>query len=158
MPKRLRLQSAFLPIVIAILAVTTIGLAGVGAQRDSEEKHQSRESEVPNSGRLLIASGGDLDFLITDPLGKRTGIDPNTGAEMSEISDAAFRVDSIGEDAAEGIDESTTEINIFETVSPIEGTYQIDIHSASSTSHRRRAGRHLGGVGEGLKEFPNRHG
>ena len=135
MSKRLHLQSASLPIVIAIVAVTTIGLAGVGAQRDSEEKHLGEESEVPNSGRLLIASSGDLDFLITDPLGKRTGIDPNTGAEISEIFDAAFRVDSIGEDAAGGMDESTTEINIFETVSPIEGTYQIDIHSASATQY-----------------------
>ena len=54
---------------------------------------------------------------------------------MSEISDAAFRSDPIGEDAAEGSDESTTEVKIFETVSPIEGTYQIDIHSASATQY-----------------------
>ena len=135
MPKGSRLQSAWLLMVTAMVAVTAFGLTGLMAQEDPEKKGLKEESPVRHRGELLIASEGDLDFLITDPLGKRTGIDPNTGAKISEIPDAAFEVEPIDNGAAEDIDQATTEIKIFRTVSPIEGTYQIGIHSHSATKY-----------------------
>ncbi len=135
MLKKSRLQPVWLLMVTAMIAVTTFELTGLIAQEDPEKRGLKEESQVRNLGELLIASGGELDFLISDPLGKRTGIDPNTGAKISEIPDAAYELEPIGNGAAEDIDQAITEIKIFRAVSPIEGTYRIGIHSNSATQY-----------------------
>ena len=135
MPKESRLQPVWLLIVTAMIAVTTFGLTSLMAQGVPEKRGLEEESQVRNLSELLIASVGDLDFLITDPLGKRTGIDPNTGATISEIPDAAYELEPIDNGAAENIDQAITEIRTFQAVSPIEGPYQIGIHSNSATQY-----------------------
>ena len=41
---------------------------------------------------LAQPSAGDVHFLVTDPLGRRKGIDPETGAEVAEVPGDSARV------------------------------------------------------------------
>ncbi len=88
-----------------------------------------------DSGGIVITTEGNVDFVVTDPLGRRIGIDPATGAEVAEIPDASYSVDFLADDDPSGVDHTTPEITIFETVFPVEGFYQIDVHAAPGTEY-----------------------
>jgi hypothetical protein len=93
-------------------------------------------SSPPVEGAIEIrAYGGDVDFLITDPLGRRAGTDPATGEQVKEILDSAYGLESISNDTEDDDGTATPEMRYFETSAPIEGPYKITVHSAKGTTY-----------------------
>ncbi len=93
-----------------------------------------RPEEDP--GYLIFVVTGDADFLITDPLGRQEGLDPDTGGSVFGIPNATFGSDSVGDDDPQNGGFPTNPSLSFDTVEPLVGVYQIDLHGLSGTEFR----------------------
>lgn len=72
---------------------------------------------------MRISSKAVVDFVVTDPLGRKTGYDPLADAEVSQIPSASYGVDGISD-----LDDSTGFLGEWATFSlrtPANGTYTI---------------------------------
>ena len=86
------------PTLLTLSALVVAGMLG------------SQRAETDKLGAIEVYASGDVQFLVTDPLGRRAGIDPETGAEWSE-SPGEYSVWSLGYD--DGSARSTPPIQIF---------------------------------------------
>lgn len=83
---------------------------------------------------MHIYASAHIDFVVTDPLGRRAGRNPITGIAYDEIPGASYLLEAGIADAnlSDGQDNSTQPQRVFENVeSPIEGTYSVQIYSLS---------------------------
>ena len=123
--------SLLLPIVCL---VTNLGFVFPSKQDNSEGSERLENQQTgPNRGYLIFSVTGDTDFLITDPLGRQKGIDPDTGGSVFGIPSATFGSDSVGDDDPQNGGFPTNPSIRFETDEPVEGLYQIALRGLSGT-------------------------
>jgi len=72
---------------------------------------------------LMLASPAEL--LITDPQGRRTGVDPRTGITYDEILGAFYSVQSL--DSDDGSGETAHPMKEFYSSDPLDGNYTIQV-------------------------------
>jgi hypothetical protein len=86
--------------------------------------------------QAVAAAAADppLDFIVTDPQGRRTGRDPRTGATYDEIPGASlgFEWIDIGGDPSQPGEVSRT----FTSTAPLDGGYTIQVIGAVAGSYR----------------------
>lgn len=78
-------------------------------------------------------SGSPADLLVTDPQGRRTGVDPRTGITYQEIPDAFYYVEALADDTGQG--GSGHPYKIFDMSAPPNGSYIIQVIGTGSGSY-----------------------
>lgn len=81
-----------------------------------------------NLASLTIALGSPGELLITDPQGRRTGLDPRRGIAFNEIPDAYYGTQEI----ADANGQTTPALRVFDLSEPLEGSYNIQIIGTGS--------------------------
>ena len=107
-------------------------------------------------GGLTIALGSPAELLLTDPSGRRTGVNPSTGTTFEEIPGSSYAVDTIDppdEPDAKGIDTKMLE------VSPLpDGPYTLAVQgTGSGTYHlefRYEGVDHVGEAKAAIRDIP----
>jgi uncharacterized repeat protein (TIGR02543 family) len=82
---------------------------------------------------LNISATGGVELLVFDPQNRRTGVDPGSRAELSEIPDAAYDLNSI--DSLDPAFPPTPSTAVFESLAPEEGSYRVRVHSRTATAY-----------------------
>ena len=75
---------------------------------------------------LTLGGASSIQFVVTDPLGRRTGVEQGTGSVIEEIPGSSYIVDSIDDDSDPPGD-PTPEEKIVEIFDPVEGVYTVQI-------------------------------
>lgn len=90
-------------------------------------------SATPPTG-LRISGHSPIQLLVTDPQGRRTGINPSSHEELNEIPDASYGSESLSVDD----DSDTTPITaeIFEVLHPTDGTYEVTVVGTGIGTYR----------------------
>jgi hypothetical protein len=81
-------------------------------------------TDPPADQSELQFSLADADLLITDPLGRRAGLDPTTRVDVRDIPDASHTEDRIDDDETGEIGPTTRAINVSQ---PLSGVYNAQI-------------------------------
>jgi len=76
---------------------------------------------------LLISGHSPIEFLLTDPAGNRTGLDPTTGVQFNQIPGSSYSADSIQDDLDPSSGDTTPEVKNLEIVTPLSGTYNLEV-------------------------------
>jgi hypothetical protein len=92
------------------------------------------ESAPDTRGFLRIKIFECVPFLVTDPEGRRTGIDPATGNQLNEIPEASYLPDEFIADP-ENSAIRTPASCIFELIGPVDGTYAVQLASTTGLSY-----------------------
>ena len=80
-------------------------------------------STTATNSSLVVAADTNVELLVVDPAGKRTGFDPTTGNTIQEIASSVYFSDSlINAQTGEPPNETGHQLQID---SPISGTYQV---------------------------------
>jgi hypothetical protein len=73
---------------------------------------------------ILVALYSPAEILITDPQGRRTGIDPRTGTEYEEIPSSTYGQEPLeADDGTQGI----LEHELLSILTPVSGDYLIEV-------------------------------
>lgn len=79
--------------------------------------------DPPRDLSRLTVTVGDGTLLVTDPQGRRTGINPATGEEVQEIPRSVFYRDAIDDDVTG--EPATASTFFVDMEQPLQGTYQV---------------------------------
>jgi hypothetical protein len=79
------------------------------------------------------------EILVTDPTGKSTGYDPNTGQLVTEIPDSTYEVEG-GISDPENQDIHTPTFHSLFIPNPIDGTYQVTVIGTGAGPYTLEAG------------------
>ncbi len=82
---------------------------------------------------LYIGVASPLQFLVTDPNGRRTGYDPKTGNMLDEIPQSSYITQTLAD--ALYPNNPTTEIKGFYTGAPMAGPYRVNTVGTGSGSY-----------------------
>ncbi len=86
---------------------------------------EAQAAPTPRSS-ITLALGSPAELLITDPLGRRTGIDVRTGEIHSEILDSSYLLEQLAsDDETGGLDDHP--IKMFNLPLPMDGSYTVEI-------------------------------
>lgn len=84
---------------------------------------------------LTIQLHSPAELLITDPLGRRLGVDPNAAVTYDEIPQASYLLsDPLADDA--GGTETTEEFKEATIIAPVDGAYLIQVIGTGSGDYR----------------------
>lgn len=83
-----------------------------------------------NDSKLLEVDQRSLEFLITDPAGRKTGFDHSSNIYVNEILDASYSIDLLGSS-----DGSYIEALVFQLGAPLPGEYLIEIFGSGSETY-----------------------
>jgi hypothetical protein len=89
-------------------------------------------SFTPSSAGLYVLAHSPaqrlaVELLVTDPSGKRTGVNPAAGTKFKEIPDGAYYAESIEDDIDPTTSEPTPEVKTFADSMPQSGKYVVDV-------------------------------
>jgi hypothetical protein len=86
---------------------------------------------------LEIVSSGNVDLLVTDPAGKKTGIDPSSGAVLQNIPNSGYFFDSLNTvgDNGSSTPDSATASHSVEISQPQKGTFFLVVDGDSSGAY-----------------------
>jgi uncharacterized protein YjdB len=96
-------------------------------------------TDPPDSSRLDIAVGDSVSLLVVDAAGRRTGLDPSTGAILNEIPGSAYFDTSV--DDEDTVDPGhvfgpptpvTHQVDIF---NPLQGAYTVTLSGVQTGSY-----------------------
>jgi hypothetical protein len=94
----------------------------------SYQSYRKYGNSLRDPSSMFIAVHSPVELLITDPAGRQTGYDPNTGQILNGIIDAEYRYDELSSD-----DGSRTILTrVFEVGTPISGTYSVELIGTGS--------------------------
>jgi len=103
------------------------------------QTHRSIRTFVPTNTDLSVislAATPPLDFLVTDPQDRRTGVDPVTGLELREIPAAQYVFqEPLADDGETGVT-SGPGTREFRMRKPIPGVYAIELASSVVQTYR----------------------
>jgi len=68
-----------------------------------------------------------VELLVTDPSGKRTGVNPVAGTRFEEIPESAYYAESIEDDIDPSTSDPTPEVKTFADSMPQSGKYVVDV-------------------------------
>lgn len=88
-----------------------------------------------NRGVLGITAHSPVELLVTDPQGRRTGFDPNTGISYNEIPTADYFEDTLAPDGGSGTDIGALRTKSLVILDPLDGQYTIQIVGTGSGSY-----------------------
>ena len=88
-------------------------------------------SATPPSA-LFVVAHSPVELLVTDPSGRRTGLDPANNIEYQDIPASSYGVDSIEDDVDPLTSGPTPETKSFEALTPMAGTYTVDVIGTGS--------------------------
>lgn len=91
---------------------------------NSYTSYRKYGSSPTDLSALSIIGHSPIEFLVTDPAGRRTGYDPQTGQYVQEILDSSYGIEAIGATDGTG---GHIETLMFETGAPIAGTYSVQL-------------------------------
>jgi len=91
---------------------------------NSYTSYRKYGSSPTDPSALSIIGHSPIEFLVTDPAGRRTGYDPQTGQYVQQTLDSSYGIEAIG--ASDGTS-SHIETLMFETGAPIAGTYSVQL-------------------------------
>jgi hypothetical protein len=103
-----------------------------GATTLAARYSNSYTSIIPFTGadadaRALSFSGhSPIELLVTDPLGRRSGIDPRTGQRFDEIPGAVYSSDAVAPAAGEGSAPGEPVKNLT-IAAPLDGPYTVEV-------------------------------
>jgi hypothetical protein len=89
--------------------------------------------------RLTFNIHSPAEILVTDPTGKSTGYDPNTGQLVTEIPDSTYEVEG-GISDPENQDIHTPTFHSLFIPNPIDGTYQVTVIGTGAGPYTLEAG------------------
>jgi hypothetical protein len=84
-------------------------------------------STVRSPKALYVAAHSPVEFIVTDPNGKRTGFDSISGQIISEIPESNYTPESLGDDIDPMSGDNTPEVKQFELLAPLSGTYTVQV-------------------------------
>ncbi|OGG49143.1 hypothetical protein A2678_00750 [Candidatus Kaiserbacteria bacterium RIFCSPHIGHO2_01_FULL_53_31] len=148
------------PLLIAIIAIL---LAGGYVYTQNQQPAQpvnsgaqaiSTTTPVPASsssktshGDLVIASDSEVQFLVTDPQGRRSGFDPKTGKILSEILGASYGGQRVIEnwdyqnskpiDPNKSTDGYSVDYRFEYEQQPLNGTYVVTFFGSATNSYHQ---------------------
>jgi PKD repeat protein len=90
-----------------------------------------------SSAALISGGTSSIEVLVTDPAGRQTGFEVETGAQLENIPNSHYSLESIADDV-DSVGEPTPGEKIVEIMDPVEGVYTIQtigIENAPYTMH-----------------------
>jgi len=85
----------------------------------------------PRSGRLVtIRTGSSVQICVINPQGKKVGIDPDTGVEAEEMTNAYYGLEHVIGDS------NTVDYKFIEIFTPVEGTFTIKVIGTETGSYQ----------------------
>jgi hypothetical protein len=75
---------------------------------------------------LYFFAHSPVELLVTDPSGKRTGIDPRTGSSFDEIPAGSYEVQQLNDDTNPINGVPTPPTKVFNAVNPLSGIYLVE--------------------------------
>lgn len=85
-----------------------------------------QKAAVPNLAAIEVHGHSPIEYVLTDPMGRRLGVDPATGQQYTEIPDADYSVDNLTSDE-DGDDGATHPIVEAIVPVPVAGTYELQV-------------------------------
>ena len=82
---------------------------------------------------VSVTLSGEAELLVTDPQGRRTGVDPRTGITYSEIPEASYFIDQLEVD--NGSDALSPPLKVFYAPGPLDGSYTIQVIGTGSGAY-----------------------
>lgn len=64
----------------------------------SSDSNMTVNNVVDDQSAIDVSGDDNIEVLVTDPLGRRTGFDPSAGIIREEIPGSAYFVDALGDD------------------------------------------------------------
>lgn len=89
-----------------------------------------------NQQLLYFAAQSPVEFVVTDPIGRRSGYDPNTGTTWSEIPDAYYLRDGLGD--LDGTSEPIY-MKVLNLPDPLDGEYAVTVFGTGTGSYTLEA-------------------
>jgi hypothetical protein len=110
--------------------------AAVGAAAAESLTQSAGADEVlPDTrGFLRIVVDQCIPFLVTDPEGRRTGIEPATGNKLEEIPGASYLDNEFLSDP-ENPGSVTSSSCVFEVIGPLDGIYKVQLGPGNGTAY-----------------------
>jgi hypothetical protein len=90
-------------------------------------------SPVSDISAVYFSAGSPVQLLVTDPLGRRTGVDPSTGQLLNEIPRASYITDTLSD--LSNPSGPTHEAKMFWTQGVISGTYKMEVIGTGNGSY-----------------------
>ncbi|MBA3946618.1 MAG: hypothetical protein H0X37_18895 [Herpetosiphonaceae bacterium] len=87
----------------------------------------------PSPTSISFALASPAELLITDPQGRRTGVDPRTGTTYSEIPGASYYVQALADDTGQG--PPPHPVKEFYAPTPTDGSYKVEVIGTGSGSY-----------------------
>ena len=84
-----------------------------------------KQANITNAAQASDTSA-PFSIIVTDPVGRRTVYDGNTGHYENEILDANFQMETLGKQDGSA---PSIETYVFETGAPLDGEYNVTIYS-----------------------------
>ena len=105
-------------------------IGGLGSLLAFSPAGKEEVSSASSANRLATAASGNISILVTDPSGRRTGIDPTTGVQLEDIPRSTTIEDALADDDT---GDAPTEVSQFVYCDqPQPGKYQIAVTALGS--------------------------
>ncbi len=107
-------------------ALFALLLAATRSPAEAPSTAAPGEPPAVSYAALHFDSDANVDLVVTDPHGRRTGRDPVSGVEFHEIPMSSYRTDEIGDDE-EPTGLPTPAEKVLEITDPVSGGFGVDV-------------------------------
>jgi len=84
---------------------------------------------------LIILVDPTVGLLVTDPLGRQTGVDPDTGIEINNIPGAAYYLETNLANDVTGVVPTNPSARTFSVPDPVAGTYDVKVIGTATQNY-----------------------
>src|SRR2546426_184977 len=128
-----------LPHVVLATGQTTVGTQDTYSISDPGSDHRTTlepyqfeysglrlfTTNQTSPSSLYAVAHSPINLFVTDPQGRRTGIDPLTGSPVNEIPESSYGPEFLADDIDPTNGQTTAELKIFELLTPTPGSYSV---------------------------------